>query len=91
MKKIEITLDDELHSKLEETSRKTSKSVDQLIHDLLIKNFKEAKSSYTYSPDLLAEGYQVMAKENLSIAEKSLVAQIVALEKQNETHNGCSK
>lgn len=86
MKKIEITLDDELHSKLKETSRKTSKSVDPLINDLLFQSFKEAESSYTYSPDLLAEGYQVINKEYATIVDNSFVAQVMALENQNE-HN----
>ncbi|MFQ5825207.1 MAG: hypothetical protein ACE5JB_14250 [bacterium] len=87
MKKIEITLEDELHNKLDETSRKTSKSIEQLIHELLNRSLKELESTPTFAENLLAEGYQVMAKENAKIVDESLVAQIMALENQSESYN----
>lgn len=84
MKKIEITLEDALHSKLEETSRKTCKAIDQLIQDLLIQSLQQLEYTDTFSVDLLAEGYQTMSKENAQIVEDSLIAQMMALENQNE-------
>lgn len=84
MKKIEITVDDELHRRLQEASKRASKSVDQLVRGLLVHALEELEGSDTVSQDLLAEGYQAMAKEHTQTVKESLAAQVMALENQDE-------
>lgn len=83
MKTIEITLDDELHRQLKETSKATSQPFKRLIHDLLAQSLKRMVPNHNFSAELLAEGYQVMAQENAMVVNDSLAAQLLASENQS--------
>jgi hypothetical protein len=83
MKTIEITLEDELHRILQETSKATSQPLKRLIHDLLVQNLRRMIPNNNFSAELLAEGYQVMVQDNAIIINDSLAAQILAMENQS--------
>jgi hypothetical protein len=38
--------------------------------------------NHNFSAELLAEGYQVMARENIAVVNDSLAAQLLAMENQ---------
>jgi hypothetical protein len=82
MKTIEITLEDKLHRRLRETSKATSQPIKRLIHDLLAQSLKQMSPNHNFSAELLAEGYQVMAQENVAAVNDSLAAQLLAMENQ---------
>ncbi|MDZ7289489.1 MAG: hypothetical protein ONB44_19135 [candidate division KSB1 bacterium] len=82
MKTIKITLEDKLHLQLQKTSKATSQPIKRLIHDLLAQSLKQMVPNHNFSAELLAEGYQVMAQENLAAVNDSLAAQLLAMENQ---------
>jgi len=91
MKTLEISLDDNLHRKLRRASKATSQSIDRLIQNLLAQSLKQTQSRKSYSEALLAEGYQVMAKENAVTVNDILAAQIMAIENQEGNNNDFKK
>jgi len=79
MKTFEITLADHLHHKLEAASKRAAKPVDQFVHELLARVLEDIESDSADSEALLAEGYQIMAKENAETVEAALAAQFIAV------------
>ncbi len=88
MKKIEITLENELHQKLERASARNSKPMKRLIKELLVNSLQNLESQAAYSDELLAEGYRAMNKENAKIIEDALAAQVMALDNESDNHDG---
>jgi len=80
MKTFEITLADHLHNKLETASKRAAKPIDQFVHELLAKVLEDIESDSAASEALLAEGYQMMAKENADTVDAALAAQLIAIE-----------
>jgi hypothetical protein len=82
MNKIEITIADNLHRKLEIASKSSDKSIEQLVLDLLIQAYGDMEFYPDTSEALLAESYQVRAEGNTNIVADALAAQVVACEKK---------
>jgi len=55
-----------------------------LAKDLLLRALEEPEAVSTIPEDLLAEGYQVMAKEHTKTIRETLAAQIMAVKDQGE-------
>jgi predicted DNA-binding protein len=86
MKTFEITLADHLHHKLEAASKRAAKPIDQFVHELLARVLEEIEADSTAFEALLAEGYQVMAKENADTVDATFAAQLMAIEISGEEH-----
>lgn len=91
MKTLEITLADNLHNKLEVASKRAAKPIDQFVHELLARALEDIESDSVVFDTLLAEGYQVMAKENAETIEATLAAQIMAVNKSGQNNNGSNQ
>jgi len=52
---------------------------DQFVHELLARVLEDIESDSVASEALLAEGYQLMAKENAETVEEVLAAQLMAV------------
>jgi len=91
MKTFEITLADHLHHKLETASKRAAKPIDQFVHELLARVLEEIEADATTFEALLAEGYQMMAKENAETVEAALAAQFIAVEKAGQNKNGSNQ
>lgn len=83
MQKLEITLENDLHSGLQEAAKKASQSIDQLVRDLLRKSLQQYTFEHAFSNELLEEGYRVMADENLQTVNEFMALQMMALDGQN--------
>jgi len=91
MKTFEITLAAHLHHKLEAASKRAAKPIDQFVHDLLARVLEDIEFDSTAFEALLAEGYQMMAKENADSVGSALAAQPMALEEAGQNKNGSNQ
>lgn len=88
MKKLELTLADPVHYRLEIASQRAAKPVEQFVQDLLAKISEEMAAEPEASEALLSEGYQVMSNDNAETIKFALAAQLMALEKSGEFSHG---
>ncbi len=88
MKKIEITIGDNLHRKLKIASQRAARPFDKFIEEQLARLSADAVDVPVTPKTLLAEGYKMMAKENAELAKGALAAQIMAIETAGQNSNG---
>jgi len=88
MIKLEITIAEELHNKLEIASQRAAKTIDQYVQELLTQISGNLSVTPTASEALLAESYQIMAKDNAKLVKDALPAQYLAFTNSGEDGHG---